>query len=80
MRLHTVFHMTALSRRIQIGHKGVIYLLLFIVYLLFRVNIKPPKNRFGLSLCLGLAGFSFQIFGWGGMVPPPLGVGTKGWG
>ena len=32
-------------------------LFIFIIYYLFiySVNIKPPRHRFGLSLCLGLA-------------------------
>ena len=57
MSLHTNCHAprTTLSGRIQIGHKsGFCYLLLLFIYL-FRVNIKPPRHRFGLSLCLGLA-------------------------
>ena len=41
---------TTLSGRIQMGHKSG----LFIIYYL-GVNIKPPRHRFGLSLCLGLA-------------------------
>ena len=48
MSLHTNLHAPrkALSGRIQRGHKRGYYLC---------VNIKPPRHRFGLSLCLGLA-------------------------
>ena len=53
MSLHTNFHAprATLSGRIQIGHKSGYYY----YYYLFSVHIKPPKHRFGLSLCLGLA-------------------------
>ena len=56
MSLHTHFYAprTTLSGRIQIGHKSG----LFIYYL--SVNIKPPRHRFGLSLCLGLANRKFK--------------------
>ena len=59
MSLQTNFHAprTTLSGRIQIGQKsGYYYLLLFI----YSVNIKPPRHRFGLSLCLGLAIIQIQ--------------------
>ena len=35
--------------RIQIGHKSG-YLFIYLFYLLFSVNIKPSRHRFGLSL------------------------------
>ena len=49
MSLHTNSHSprTTLSGRIQIGHKSGYYLFYS------SVNIKPPRQRFGL--CLGLA-------------------------
>ena len=59
MSLHTNFHAprTTLSWRIQIGHKSgfIIY------YFISSVNIKPPRHRFGLSLCPGLA-IMYSIF------------------
>ena len=56
MSPHTNLHAprTSLSGRIQIGHKGGFYYFHY-YYLSFSVNIKPPRHRFGLSLCLGLA-------------------------
>ena len=52
MSLHTNFHAprTSLYGRIQIGHKSGYLLLLFIIY---SVNIKPPRHRFGFSLAWG---------------------------
>ena len=56
MSIHANLHAprTTLSGRIQIGHKSGFY---YYYYLLFisSVNIKPPRHRFGISLCLGLA-------------------------
>ena len=37
----------------------VVYLYIFIHYLV--VNIKPPRHRFGLSLCLGLAKQGYSL-------------------
>ena len=52
MSLQTNFHAprAPLSGIIQIGHKSGYY-----YYYLFSVNIKPPRHRFGRSLCMGFA-------------------------
>ena len=59
MSLHTNCHAprTTLSGRIQIGHKGDLFNIYYYYsyYLLCSVNIKPPRHRFGLGLCMGLA-------------------------
>ena len=49
MSPHTNFHAprTSLSGRIQIGHKSGLFIILF------SVNIKPPRHRFGFSLAWG---------------------------
>ena len=51
MSLHTNFHApgTSLSGRIQIGHKSG----LFLLFIIYSVNTKPPRHRFGFSLAWG---------------------------
>ena len=57
MSLHTNFHAprTTLSWRIQIGHKSGFIIIIIYLFIISSLNIKPPRHRFGLSLCLGLA-------------------------
>jgi hypothetical protein len=52
MSPYTNFHApkTSLSGRIQIGQKSGFYYYYLLFYLLFSVNIKPPRHRFGFSL------------------------------
>ena len=55
MSPHSNFHAprTSLSGRIQIGHKSGCGDYVNYLFILFSVNIKPPRHRFGFSLAWG---------------------------
>jgi hypothetical protein len=55
----------SLSVKIQIGQKSGYYLFIIFIYLfiyLFRVNIKPPRHRFGFSLAWDWQFKTFKTF------------------